>query len=120
MSLTRLYEEGYVKLTHKLLDYDPDHRFQVFKPFTVWSLLFNTKFKSGIVCGVRRPPPPTLGWSDFHFFLLFSKMGTLLYIGYIFMSLIPKNQRIFLRGQQNFHFLKITGTLKMNNFFYLA
>ena len=32
-----------------------------------------------------------IGWSDFHFFR-FSKTGTLLYIGYIFMSSIPKNR----------------------------
>ena len=32
-----------------------------------------------------------IGWSDFHFFR-FLKTGTLLYIGYIFMSSIPKNR----------------------------
>ena len=32
-----------------------------------------------------------IGWSDFHFFR-FSKTGTPLYIGYIFMSSIPKNR----------------------------
>ena len=36
-----------------------------------------------------------VGWSDFHF-LRFSKMGTLLSIGYIFMSSIPKNRRNML------------------------
>ena len=64
----------------------------------------------------------TVGWSDFHFFLQFSKTGTLLSIGYIFMSSIPKNRRILQRARgvharQNFYFKKITGTLKMNIFF---
>ena len=41
-------------------------------------------------------------------FLRFLKTGTLLSIVYIFMSSIKKNRR-----RQNFHFQKITGTLKM-------
>ena len=39
------------------------------------------------------------------FYLRFSKLNPLLQIWYIFMSLITKNR-------QNFHFQKITGTLK--------
>ena len=62
----------------------------------------------------------TEGWGDFHF-LRFSKMGTLLSIGYIFMSSIPKNRRISPRARaahdrQSFIFFLITGTLKMNIF----
>ena len=55
---------------------------------------------------------PTLGWSDSHFFG-FSKMGTLLSIGYIFMSLFPKNRQIEQHARQSFHFQKITETLKI-------
>ena len=105
MSLTRLYEEGYVKLTHKLLDYDPDHRFQVFKPFTVWSLLFYTKFKSGIVCGVRRPPPPTLGWSNFHFFVIFENGHIAIYWIY-FYELNSQKSANFSARAAKFSFFK--------------
>ena len=57
-----------------------------------------------------------LGWSDF-LLLLFSKMGTLLPIGYIFMSSITKSLKILPRAaheRQSFHFQKITETFKMN------
>ena len=48
----------------------------------------------------------------------FSKMGTLLSIGYIFMSSIPKNLRILpharaAHARQSFYFQKITETLKI-------
>ena len=44
-------------------------------------------------------------------------MDTLLSIGYIFMSLIPKNRQILLRTQAaKFSFQKITKTLKINVF----
>ena len=57
-----------------------------------------------------------LGWSDF-LLLLFSKMGTLLPIGYIFMSSITKSLKILPRAaheRQSFYFQKITETFKMN------
>ena len=62
-----------------------------------------------------------IGWSDFNF-LQFLKIGTLLSIGYIFMSSKPNNWRILpcarvAQALQSVHFLKITGTLKMNIFF---
>ena len=53
----------------------------------------------------------------FSLFLRFSITGTLLSIGYIFMSSIPTNRRILRHVRQNFHFQKFTGTLKMNSFF---
>ena len=39
-----------------------------------------------------------LGWSDFHF-QRFSKMDTVLLIGYIFRSLIPTNRQILRRAR---------------------
>ena len=61
-----------------------------------------------------------VGWSDFLFFW-FSKTGTLLLIGFIFMSSILKNWRILpsahaKHSQQIFYFQKIIETLKMNIF----
>ena len=58
----------------------------------------------------------------FSLFLKFLKTGTLLSIGYICMSSIKKIKRILPRAhaQQNFHFQKITGTLKINIFLKLA
>ena len=63
----------------------------------------------------------TLGWSDFNF-LRFFKMGILLLISYIFMSLMQKNRQILphagaAHAWQSFHLKKkITGTLRMNTF----
>ena len=62
----------------------------------------------------------TLGWSDFNF-LRFFKMGILLLISYIFMSLMQKNRQILphagaAHAWQSFHLQKITGTLRMNTF----
>ena len=59
-------------------------------------------------------------WSDF-LFLQFLKVGTLLSIGYIFMSSIPKNRQFLSHPRcghaEKFSFQKITETLKMNIYF---
>ena len=61
----------------------------------------------------------------FSLFLRFSITGTLLSIGYIFMSSIPTNRRILLRARaaharQKFSFSKKQGPWKMKIFFKLA
>ena len=64
------------------------------------------------------PPQCTLGWSDFHFFAIF-ETGTLLSIGNIFMSSIPKNRWILQRRAAKCSFSKNHGPWKLIFFFKL-
>ena len=57
-----------------------------------------------------------VGWSDFLFFP-FSKMGTLLSI-FLWAHFQKFGKFPHLHARQNYHFQKITETLKMNIFFY--
>ena len=58
----------------------------------------------------------TVGWSDFHFFSIIKNGHIAIACLYFYKFISKKSTNFAVRARQNFHFQKVTETLKMNIF----